>query len=422
MGRKRYHRTTLYELTKDINMANFDLTRKLALDEGGKILLLVMDGLGGLPRTVDGLTELETAHTPNMDKLAREGSIGLSIPVARGVAPGSGPAHLALFGYDPIVYDIGRGVLEAIGIGLEVGAGDVAVRGNFCTVDANGIITDRRAGRISTEEGEKRVELLKTIQIPGVECQVKAGEGYRFALVLRGAGLSDAVEDTDPQATGLAPLPARASAPEGEKTAALLNQWLAAAKEVLRGQEPANMCTLRGVATDPNLPKYSEVYKLNAACVAVYPMYKGVSRLVGMNIIETDAHDTIEDEFNKVAEVWNQHDFVFCHVKYTDSRGEDGNFDAKVQIIEEVDRQLPKLLALNPDVIIITGDHSTPAAYKAHSWHPVPTILWARTAMPGRVQGFGERDCVNGTLGQFPAVDLMQLALGHASRFQKFGA
>ena len=404
-------------------MADFELMRRLALNEGGKILLLVMDGLGGLPRPETGLTELETAHTPNMDRLAREGSTGLTIPVARGVAPGSGPAHLALFGYDPLVYDIGRGVLEAIGIGLEVGTGDVAVRGNFCTVDADGIITDRRAGRISTEEGEKRVELLKTIKIDGVETQVKAGEGYRFALVLRGDGLSDHVEDTDPQATGLAPLPARASSPAGEKTAALLNQWLDAAREVLRGQEPANMVTLRGVATDPNLPKYSDVYKLNAACVAVYPMYKGVSRLVGMNVIETGAHDSIEDEFNKVAEIWNDFDFVFCHVKYTDSRGEDGNFDAKVKIIEEVDQHLPILLGLNPDVLMITGDHSTPAMYKAHSWHPVPTLLWAPgTAMPGRVQGYGERECVCGTLGQFPAADLMPLALGHARRFQKYGA
>jgi 2,3-bisphosphoglycerate-independent phosphoglycerate mutase len=404
-------------------MANFDLTRKLALKEGGKIILLVMDGLGGLPKTPDGLTELETANTPNMDRLAREGSTGLSIPVARGIAPGSGPAHMALFGYDPIVYDIGRGVLEAIGIGLEVESGDVAVRGNFCTIDANGLITDRRAGRIPTEEGEKRVELLKQIKIDGVETQVKAGEGYRFAVVMRGDGLSDQVEDTDPQATGVAPLAARASSPAGEKTAALANQWLAAAQERLRGQEPANMVTLRGFATDPNLPKYKDVYHLNAACVAVYPMYKGVSRLVGMNVIATDAHDTIADEFNKVAEIWDRFDFVFCHVKYTDSRGEDGNFDAKVQVIEEVDRQLPTLLGLNPDVLIITGDHSTPATYKAHSWHPVPTLLWAPgTAMPGRVQGFGERECVYGTLGQFPAADLMQLALAHARRLQKFGA
>ena len=404
-------------------MANFDLMRRLALNEGGKIILLVMDGLGGLPRELDGPTELEAANTPNMDRLAREGSCGLSIPVARGIAPGSGPAHLGLFGYDPLVYDIGRGVLEAIGIGLEVESGDVAVRGNFCTIDENGIITDRRAGRIPTEEGEKRVELLKAIQIEGVDIQIKAGEGYRFAIVLRGEGLSDEVEDTDPQLPGLAPLPANASSPAGEKTARLVNQWLDAARERLRGHEPANMVTLRGFATDPNLPKYKDVYNLNAACVAVYPMYKGVSRLVGMNIIDTDPHDTIEDEFNKVAEIWNDYDFVFCHVKYTDSRGEDGDFDAKVKVIEDVDQHLPILLGLNPDVLIITGDHSTPATYRAHSWHPVPTLLWAPgTAMQDRVEAFGERDCIHGALGQFAAADLMQLALAHARRLQKYGA
>jgi 2,3-bisphosphoglycerate-independent phosphoglycerate mutase len=404
-------------------MANFDLTRRLVTDEGGKIILLVMDGLGGLPMTNDGKTELEAANTPNMDRLAREGSVGLSIPVARGVAPGSGPAHLALFGYDPLVYDIGRGVLEAIGIGLDVGKGDVAIRGNFCTIDANGLITDRRAGRIETEEGAKRIELLKDIKIPGIETQIRIGEGYRFALVLRGEGLSPEIADTDPQVTGEAPLPARALKPEAEKTAAIVNEWLAQAKERLRGQEPANMVTLRGFATDPNLPQYEDVYKLKAACVAVYPMYKGVSRLVGMKTIETDIHFTPQDEFNKVAEVWNDYDFIFCHIKYTDSRGEDGNFDAKAAVIEQVDAALPTLLNLNPDVLIITGDHSTPAKLRSHSWHPVPTLLYApATHMPDRAQAFGERECMYGALGQFPAVDLMPLALAHAKRFIKYGA
>lgn len=404
-------------------MANFDLTRRLTTDEGGKILLLVMDGLGGLPLTPDGKTELEAAHTPNMDAIAKTGSLGMTIPVARGVAPGSGPAHLGLFGYDPLVYDIGRGVLEALGIGLRVGDGDVAVRGNFCTLDANGLITDRRAGRIPTEEGEKRVALLQNIPVDGATVEVRAGEGYRFALVVRGAGLNDDVLDTDPQATGVAPLPARAQSPAGERTAAILNQWIAGATERLKGHEPANGITLRGVASDPALPKYSDVYKLKAACVAVYPMYKGVSQLVGMDIIHTDMHDTVQDEFNKVAEIWNDYDFVFCHVKYTDSRGEDGNFDGKVAVIEEVDRALPTLLGLKPDVLIITGDHSTPAKLRSHSWHPVPLLLHApETAMPDRAVAFGERECMTGALGQFPAADLMPIALAHARRFVKYGA
>lgn len=404
-------------------MANFDLTRRLTTDEGGKIILLVMDGLGGLPLTPDGKTELEAARTPNMDALAKAGSLGMTIPVARGVAPGSGPAHLGLFGYDPLVYDIGRGVLEALGIGLRVGDGDVAVRGNFCTLDANGLITDRRAGRIPTEEGEKRVALLQNIPVDGATVEVRAGEGYRFALVIRGEGLNDEVFDTDPQATGVAPLAARAKAPAGERTAAILNQWIAGATERLKGQEPANGITLRGVASDPALPKYRDVYKLKAACVAVYPMYKGVSQLVGMDIIHTDMHDTVQDEFNKVAEIWNDYDFVFCHVKYTDSRGEDGNFDGKVAVIEEVDRALPTLLGLKPDVLIITGDHSTPAKLRSHSWHPVPLLLSApETAMPDRAVAFGERECMTGALGQFPAADLMPIALAHAKRFVKYGA
>ncbi|MEW6579976.1 MAG: 2,3-bisphosphoglycerate-independent phosphoglycerate mutase [Chloroflexota bacterium] len=404
-------------------MANFDLTRRLTLDKGGKILLLVMDGLGGLPREQGGPTELEAAHTPNMDRLAHEGCVGMTIPVARGIAPGSGPAHLALFGYDPLVYEIGRGVLEATGIGLEVKPGDVAIRGNFCTVDENGLITDRRAGRIPTEEGAKRVEVLREIALPGVEIAVRVGQDYRFAMVLRGEGLNGTIADTDPQQTGVAPLPARALAPEAEKTAALVNQWLAEAAKRLKGHEPANMCTLRGFASEPGLPKYHDVYKLKAACVAVYPMYKGVASLVGMDVIQTSSHDSTQDEFDHVARVWDQYDFIFCHVKYTDSRGEDGDFDGKVKVIEGVDAALPTLLNLNPDVLIITGDHSTPATYRAHSWHPVPTLLWApATHMTDRAQAFGERECMIGALGQFPAADLMPLALAHAKRLQKYGA
>jgi 2,3-bisphosphoglycerate-independent phosphoglycerate mutase len=404
-------------------MANFDLMRRLTLNEGGKILLLVMDGVGGLPREQGGPTELEAAHTPNLDRLAREGSLGLSIPVVRGVAPGSGPAHLAMFGYDPLVYEIGRGVLEATGIGLEVNPGDVAIRGNFCTVDDAGLITDRRAGRIPTEEGAKRIKVLKDITLPGVKIDIEIAKEYRFAMVLRGEGLSGAIADTDPQQTGVAPLPAKALEPQAEHTADLVNQWLAEARKRLKGHEPANMTTLRGFAMEPGLPKYSDVYKLKAACVAVYPMYKGVARLVGMDIIETSAHDTTQDEFDKVARIWNDYDFVFCHIKYTDSRGEDGDFDAKVKVIEGVDQALPTLMGLNPDVVIVIGDHSTPATYRAHSWHPVPTILWApATHMTDRGQSYGERECMTGALGHFQAADLMPMALAHAKRLAKFGA
>jgi 2,3-bisphosphoglycerate-independent phosphoglycerate mutase len=404
-------------------MANFELMRELTRKEGGKILLLVMDGLGGLPRTSGGLTELETAKTPNMDRLAKEGCVGLSIPILRGIAPGSGPAHLSLFGYDPIQHNVGRGVLSAFGVGVHVGEHDVAARGNFATVDSNGVITDRRAGRIATEDAAKRLALMRSIKIPGVEIELASEKEYRFVMVMRGEGLSPHVLDTDPQLVGKKPLAAEPSAPEGRRTADIVNQWIGEAAKVLKGQEPANMVLMRGFASDPKLPKYEDVYKLKAACVAVYPMYKGVAQLVGMKVIETDGHDTPADEFNRVAKIWPDYDFVFCHIKYTDSRGEDGNFDAKVAVIEEVDKALPILLDLKPSVLIITGDHSTPAMLKAHSFHPVPVLLYApETHMPDRAQVFGERECMTGGLGQFYGVDLMPMALAHAKRLEKYGA
>jgi 2,3-bisphosphoglycerate-independent phosphoglycerate mutase len=406
-------------------MANFELMQRLTTDKGGKIILLVMDGLGGLPLMQDGPTELEAATTPNLDRLAREGSVGFTIPIARGITPGSGPAHLALFGYDPLVYDIGRGALEAAGIGLSFQPGDVLARGNFCTVDEQGLITDRRAGRIPTEKGAEAVASLRDIQLPDAELEVEEVKEYRFCLRLRGEGLDYRLDDTDPQATGVAPLPARplAGSREAAHTADLVNQFIEQAHKRLAGHHPANMLTLRGFATDPELPKFKDIYKLNAACVAVYPMYKGVSRLVGMDIIETDAHDEPLDEYRHVADHWDKYDFFFVHIKYTDSRGEDGSFNAKSEVIEQVDAALPALMDLSPDVLIVTGDHSTPAKLKSHSWHPVPILLWAPdTHMRDMVTGFGERECMKGALSQFPATDLMPLALAHAKRLEKYGA
>ena len=403
-------------------MADFKLMRSLAIQEKTKIVLLVMDGLGGLPLAAGGLTELEAAHTPHLDRLAAEGTLGLSHPVAAGVSPGSGPAHLAMFGYDSLVYDIGRGVLEAFGIGVEVGEKDVAARGNFCTVDAAGLITDRRAGRIASNKSAALVEKLKAIRLPGVECDVRPVKEHRFLLVLRGEGLSGEVHDTDPQMAGAAPLAARATAPAGEHTAALVNRFVDAARKILADQPQANMLTLRGFSGDPNLPKYGDVYKLQAACVAVYPMYKGVAKLVGMSV-QKFAGETPADEFVHLGKIWNDFDFFFVHVKPTDSRGEDGDFDGKVKVIETVDSALPALLDLKPDVLIVTGDHSTPAKLRAHSWHPVPLLLWAPAMhMPDRCQAFGERECLHGGLGQFPATDIMQLALAHGGRLARYGA
>lgn len=404
-------------------MADFDLMRKLTKKDGGKIVMLVMDGVGGLPFEPGGPTELEAAVTPNMDRLAREGSLGLTNPIGYGITPGSGPAHLALFGYDPLTFDIGRGVLESFGIGLSVGAADVAARGNFCSLDDQGLISDRRAGRIPTETGEALCRLLSAIELPGVAVEVQAVKEYRFALVLRGAGLNPKLADTDPQQVGKAPLPVQALDPEAEPTARLVQSWVDQARLILADHHPANGLTLRGFSSDPDLPKYADIYKLKAACVAVYPMYRGVSQLVGMEVLPTDPHDTPDDEFHRVAAAWNDYDFFFVHIKYTDSRGEDGDFDAKVKVIEQVDAALPTLLDLKPEVLIITGDHSTPAKLRSHSWHPVPTLLWA----PGvhrqdPAQAFGETECLKGALGIFPAVELMPLALAHAGRLNKYGA
>lgn len=404
-------------------MANFDLMRQLAKKQGGKIVLLVMDGLGGLPFNGYQETPLEFAKTPNMDSLAKQGCLGLSQPLGHGITPGSGPAHLALFGYDPISVPVGRGVLEALGIGFDLQLHDVAARGNFCTVDENGYITDRRAGRISTELAIPLTEKLDAIKIDGIQTFVKPVKEHRFMLVLRGEGLNGDLDDTDPQAIGKKPLPATPLTQMAVPTAELVQQWIDKATDVLASEHPANMVTLRGFGQDPNLPKFQEVYQVRPACVAVYPMYKGVSRLVGMDILETGPNFSPADEFEVIAKHWERYDFFFVHIKPTDSRGEDGDFPAKAAVIEKVDSALPLLLDLKPDVLVITGDHSTPARLKSHSWHPVPTLLWAPAShLPDNCSRFGERQAQSGGLGQFPASDLMPLMLAHALRLEKYGA
>lgn len=402
-------------------MPDFDLMRELTLESDRRIVLLVMDGVGGLPRESDGKTELEAAHTPNLDRLAQQGTTGQSVPIGHGITPGSGPAHLALFGYDPIQYEVGRGVLSALGVGFNVQPNDVAARGNFCTVDGDGIITDRRAGRIPSEVGAELCQALDEIEIEGVETFVRLVREYRFVLVLRGQGLSPRIPDTDPQQVGLRPLPAVAEVPEAERTAQLINDWITRARAMLNDQHPANMVTLRGFAQDPSLPKFPDIYKLKPAAVAVYPMYRGVARLVGMDVIPVE--HPVSNEFQTVADNWDRFDFFFVHVKYTDSRGEDGDFEAKKGVIEEVDGALPILMDLQPDVLIVTGDHSTPTQLKSHSWHPVPTLIWApATARTDAATGFGETECSRGGLGIFPTTELMPLALAHAQRLAKYGA
>jgi 2,3-bisphosphoglycerate-independent phosphoglycerate mutase len=397
-----------------------ELTRGLFTKNETKIVLLVGDGLGGLPREPGGKTELETARTPNLDALVQRGICGSSIPVAPGIAPGSGPGHLGLFGYDPIKYQIGRGALEATGIGFELLEDDVAVRANFCTLGAKGNISDRRAGRIPSEESAPLAIKLRGIKIPGVEVFVEPVKEHRFVIVFRGKGLGDHVADTDPQKTGVPPLEPMATNPDSKKTAEVCKEFVRQAGELLAGQPKANGCTLRGVASKPKLPSYEDVYGLKAAAIAVYPMYKGLARLVGMDIVG-DAK-TLDDQMDVLAKNWKNYDFFFIHYKYTDSTGEDGNFDAKVQKTEELDGAIPKINKLGPDVLIVTGDHSTPSLLMSHSWHPVPTLLAAKNCRTDGCQTFGESECLRGGLGQFKAKYLMTLALANAGRLTKYGA
>ena len=397
-----------------------DLTRRLHRRNDSKIVLLVADGLGGLPLEPGGRTELETARTPNLDALAARGSLGLSIPVIPGVAPGSGPGHLGLFGYDPLKYNIGRGVLEALGIDFDLGSNDVSARGNFCTVDADGNITDRRAGRIGSDIGEKLCEKLDRIEIDGVEMFVRHVKEYRLVVVLRAEGLTGNVDDTDPQQTGVPPLAPHARDTASQRSAQFFGEFIRQAAEVLRDDAPANLLTLRGIAQRPVIPTFEEVYGLRSAAIAVYPMYRGLARLVGMDVL--DAGLTLDDQMDRLKRAWADYDFFFIHYKYTDSTGEDGDFDAKVARTEDVDAAVPRIMDLNPDVVIVTGDHSTPAKLKSHSWHPVPVLLAADSCRFDGATSFGETECLTGGLGRFEARYLMVQALAHAGRLDKYGA
>jgi 2,3-bisphosphoglycerate-independent phosphoglycerate mutase len=397
-----------------------DLVRELAEKAASKIVMLVADGLGGLPLEPGGKTELETAATPNLDRLAARGTSGSSIPVLPGITPGSGPGHLGLFGYDPLEFKIGRGALEATGIGFELGPDDVAARGNFCTLDAAGLIADRRAGRIASEESFKVVERLQAVKIPGIETFVKPVKEHRFVVVFRGQGLDGGVADTDPQAVGVAPLDPKPLSPAAARTAEVAKEFVRQARAILADEPKANGMVLRGFAAKPQLPGYAELYGLRAAAIAVYPMYKGLAQLAGMKLV--GKAQSLDEQIDELARHWEEFDFFFLHFKYTDSTGEDGNFAEKVRRIEELDRALPRIEALRPDVLIVTGDHSTPSRLKSHSWHPVPTLLVADTCRPDGLAAFSEKDCLRGGFGIFPAKHLMLLAMAHAGRFGKLGA
>ncbi|MBI3592822.1 MAG: 2,3-bisphosphoglycerate-independent phosphoglycerate mutase [Nitrospirae bacterium] len=399
------------------------LIKPLIQKNDSKILLIVLDGVGGLP--VNGRTELEAANTPNLDALARESACGLHMPVAYGITPGSGPGHLGLFGYNPVECQIGRGILEALGLGLEVRKTDVAIRCNYATIK-DSVIVDRRAGRIPTDQSRKlTAKLQKNInKIDDVEITFAPGMEHRFALLLR---FSEALEpdaamipDTDPQKEGKAPLPTSPLSKSAEKVAKVAEKVILMAHEILKDEEKANFILTRGFSGLPDIPTFEEAFGLNAIAIATYPMYRGLAKLVGMNAPAIEG--SVEDEIQFLKQNFDKYDFFFLHVKKVDSYGEDGNFGGKAARIEEFDRLLPEILQLKPDVTIITGDHSTPALMKGHSWHPVPVLIKSPYVLGGLCSGFSERECTKGELGIFPAVNLMPLALANSLRLKKFGA
>ena len=397
-----------------------ELLAPLVVTNDSKIVLLSLDGLGGLPRPETSKSELETARIPNLNRLASASACGLLRHVAPGITPGSGPGHLGLFGYDPLRYLVGRGVLEALGIEFDLRAGDVAARGNFCTVDEAGLITDRRAGRIATEVCVRLVERLRAIRLPGVELLVEPVKEHRFVLVLRGGGLGGRLSETDPQALGKPPLPVRSLDAESARTAELVNAFVDQARRILADATPANMVLLRGFDRLPDLPRFPDVFALRAAAIAAYPMYRGLAKVVGMDVVKTGA--TFAEEIATVRQHWQSYDFFFVHYKDTDKAGEDGDFDAKVAALERFDALLPEIEALEPDVLVISGDHATPSILAAHGWQPVPVLLRSRYAGADPVAAFNERACASGTLGILPAQQLMALVMANALRLTKFGA
>ncbi len=402
-------------------MEHEKILRDLTADTDSKIILLVLDGLGGLPK--QGKTSLEAAHTPNLDAMAKSGECGLSEPVFMGITPGSGPSHLSLFGYDPTRYFLGRGILEALGIDIDVGKRDLVARGNFATQKEN-IIIDRRAGRISDEKNKELCDLLnQSIDDPDeVKIRFFPGKEHRFVIKLSGSRLSDELSDADPQKTGTPPAGASplSQTDEARETADTVNKIIDRATEVLKDQPKANTVLLRGFSKHPAIPSMQELFKLNPAAIANYPMYRGLAKIVGMRVL--DVGTEIEDLFDALENHYQKHNFFYVHVKKTDSYGEDGNYSEKKRIIELTDTHIPRIRKLNPDVLVVTADHSTPCVLKSHSWHPNPFLLVSPYVLPDKTARFSERECSRGGLGRFPAFYAVPLMLAHALKMKKFGA
>jgi 2,3-bisphosphoglycerate-independent phosphoglycerate mutase len=401
-------------------MTKEEVLQSLAIQTESKLVMVVIDGIGGLP--VRGKTELEAAKTPNLDRFTSKGVCGLIDPVSYGITPGSGPSHLALFGYDPFRYEIGRGVMEALGIDIPLTKNDLAARGNFATIDEKGIIVDRRAGRIPTEKNREICQFLgnEIKEVEGVRVFIYPGKEHRFVLVFQGEGLRGDLIDADPQKDGFKTKGTEGLSEEARRTAEVVNLYLKKATQVLKPFHPANTILLRGFSKIPEIPTLSERFKLRPAAIATYPMYRGLARLVGMEILKTG--ETPKEEVEVLKKYFDRYDFFYIHFKKPDSAGEDGNFKMKVKAIEEIDRILLSIFRMNPDVLVITGDHSTPTSLKSHSWHPNPILLSSKYVRPDGIQRFTERQCQKGQLGRFPAKDILPLMLANGLKLKKFGA
>ncbi|MBA12433.1 MAG: 2,3-bisphosphoglycerate-independent phosphoglycerate mutase [SAR202 cluster bacterium] len=401
-------------------MIDFPYISNICKSTNSKIVMLVADGLGGMHHPDYAATELETAKIPNLDKLASISSCGVSTPVLPGLTPGSGPGHMGLFGYDPIKYLLGRGILEGIGIDAPIEHGDVVARGNFCTLDEEMNILDRRAGRISNEQGVSLTNKLNSIVIDNVNVNVHHVMGYRFVLVFKGDGLSDLITDTDPQITGVNPLMSQAKSKNADKTANAVNEFVSKANALFKDDDgPANGLLLRGFSSLPSLPDFNSSYKLKSVAIASYPMYRGIANLMGMDVIK--GLNDFNEEINALRSNFNEYDFFFLHYKPADSAGEDSNFEQKVKALEDLDSYIEEILDINPNVLVVCGDHSTPSYMGSHSWHPVPFIIKSQYSQPNSTGVFTELSCRNSEIGSIKAKELMFTVLAHAGKLNKFG-
>ena len=394
----------------------------LLLSNDNKIIFIVLDGLGDIPNPSFGLqTPLEAAKKPHLDRLAtKSGVLGRIIPVDTGVTPGSGPGHLSLFGYDPVVYEIGRGVLEVLGLNMDLRDGDLAARANFCTV-RDGLVVDRRAGRIPTEETERLCAMISdnVKEIEGAQVIIKPGKSHRFAVIFRGAGLNDGLTDADPHKENKPFVYTAAKIKEAEASARVVNGFIKKVTDLLKDEPVANSALLRGFSQKPDIRPFTGKYRMKALAIATYPMYRGIAKVLGMDVVAEPVD--YEDSMRILKDNYNNYQFFFFHIKETDLAGEDGNFEEKTKAIENADRIINDIYSLNPQALIVTGDHSTPCSLKGHSWHPVPLLIVTKT---GETDGlvFHEKNCIQGSVGTIYSKELMSLALAHGTRLDKYGA